>query len=43
VPEEALMESVDSSGCSPDANDIEKAEWIKAVAIQDTNLKKGGG
>lgn len=40
VPEEVLTESVDNSGGSPDAKEIEEADWIHPIAIGDTDLKK---
>lgn len=35
-----LAESVDNSGGSQDAKEIEEADWIHPTAISDTDLKK---
>ncbi len=40
IPKEVLGESVENSGGSPDAKEIESATWIHPVEIQDLDLKK---
>ncbi|MHB8120404.1 MAG: hypothetical protein ACYDHX_17075 [Methanothrix sp.] len=40
VPEEVLMESVENSGGAQDAKEIENADWIHLMAIEDMDLKK---
>jgi len=40
VPEEVLVESVENSGGAQDAKEIENADWIHPMAIEDLDLKK---
>jgi uncharacterized protein len=40
VPEEVLRESVENSGGAQDAKEIENADWIHLMTIEDMDLKK---
>lgn len=40
VPKKVLMESVENSGGAEDAKEIENADWIHPMTIEDLDLKK---